>query len=320
MPRLEVELSVRWVGMKFTYLPKPKDEPIAALEAEGHEHVALEDNPDLVLFRGGPDDFPDELPESVKVVQIVYAGVEALLENGTLEKHAANGVRFANAGGLYDDTVAESALALLLAVEHRIKAVDREWNNLQLFEEKQYLFDDKKLALIGAGGIGKTLIRFLEPFGMDITAVNRSGNEVEGANRTVKMEDAENVWAENDYFVLLTPLTEETRHMVDADTLAKMKKTAVVINVGRGPLINTGDLTDALHNSTIRGAGLDVTEPEPLPADHPLWELDNCVITPHVANIPRYMKRRIGALTQKNWGLFESGEVMATEVDVEAGY
>lgn len=306
--------------MKFTYLPKPKDEPIAALEAQGHEYVALEDNPDLVLFGGGPKDFPDELPDSVKVVQIQYAGIEGLLEAGILAEHAANGVRFANAGGLYDDTVAESTLALLLAVEHRMKAVDREWNNTQLFKEKEYLFDNKKLALIGAGGIGKTLIRFLEPFGMEITAVNRSGNPVDGADRTVAMKDADEVWADHDYFVLLTPLTEETRHMVNTDRIEQMKDTAVVVNVGRGPLIDTEALTDALANGKLRGAGLDVTEPEPLPADHKLWDLDNCVITPHTANIPRYMERRIGALALKNWGLFEAGEKMSTEVDVEAGY
>ncbi|UBI09749.1 D-isomer specific 2-hydroxyacid dehydrogenase family protein [Corynebacterium coyleae] len=306
--------------MKFTYLPKPKDEPIAALEAKGHQYVALEDNPDLVLFGGGPKDFPDELPDSVKVVQIQYAGIEGLLEAGILAEHAANGVRFANAGGLYDDTVAESTLALLLAVEHRMKAVDREWNNTQLFKEKEYLFDNKKLALIGAGGIGKTLIRFLEPFGMEITAVNRSGNPVDGADRTVAMKDADEVWADHDYFVLLTPLTEETRHMVNTDRIEQMKDTAVVVNVGRGPLIDTEALTDALVNGKLRGAGLDVTEPEPLPADHKLWDLDNCVITPHTANIPRYMERRIGALALKNWGLFEAGEKMSTEVDVEAGY
>lgn len=306
--------------MKLTYLPKPKDEPIAALEAQGHEYVALEDNPDLVLFGGGPKDFPDELPDSVKVVQIQYAGIEGLLEAGILAEHAANGVRFANAGGLYDDTVAESTLALLLAVEHRMKAVDREWNNTQLFKEKEYLFDNKKLALIGAGGIGKTLIRFLEPFGMEITAVNRSGNPVDGADRTVAMKDADEVWADHDYFVLLTPLTEETRHMVNTDRIEQMKDTAVVVNVGRGPLIDTEALTDALVNGKLRGAGLDVTEPEPLPADHKLWDLDNCVITPHTANIPRYMERRIGALALKNWGLFEAGEKMSTEVDVEAGY
>ena len=304
--------------MKFAYLPKPKDEPIAHLEAQGHTHVALEDNPDLVVFGGGPKDFPDELPESVKVVQIQYAGIEALLEAGILAKHAANGVRFANAGGLYDDTVAESALALLLAVEHRIEAVSPEWNNTQLFKEKEYLFDGKKLALIGAGGIGTTLIRFLEPFGMDITAVNRSGNPVDGADRTVTLTD--DVWADHDYFVLLTPLTEETRHMVNAETIGKMQDSAVIVNVGRGPLVDTPALTQALRDGTLRGAGLDVTEPEPLPADHKLWELDNCVITPHVANIPRFMELRIGGLAAKNWELFEAGEKMSTEVDIDAGY
>ncbi|MGV0373682.1 D-isomer specific 2-hydroxyacid dehydrogenase family protein [Corynebacterium pilbarense] len=304
--------------MKFTFLPKPKDEPIAALEAEGHQHVALKDSPDMILFGGGPDDFPDQLPDSVKVVQIQYAGVENLQD--VFAKHAANGVRFANAGGLYDDTVAESTLALLLAVEHRMKAVDREWNNTQLFEEKEYLFDNKKLALIGAGGIGKTLIRFLEPFGMEITAVNRSGNPVDGADRTVAMKDAGEVWADHDYFVLLTPLTEETRHMVNAQRIEQMKDTAVVVNVGRGPLVDTQALTDGLINGKLRGAGLDVTEPEPLPADHKLWDLDNCVITPHVANIPRFMERRIGGLAAKNWELFTAGEKMATEVDVDAGY
>lgn len=302
--------------MKFTYVPKPKEQPIADMEAAGHTHVALEDNPDMVLFGGGPDDFPDELPESVKVVQILYAGVENLQD--VFAKHAANGVRFANAGGLYDDTVAESTLALLLAVEHRIKAVSNEWNNTQIFAEKQYLFEDRKLAIIGAGGIGKTLIRFLEPFGMSITAVNRSGREVEGADQTVTLSDE--VWANHDYFVMLAPLTEATRHMVNAETIAKMPDNAVVINVGRGPLIDTEALTEALTNGTLRGAGLDVTDPEPLPADHPLWSLDNCVITPHTANIPRFMTGRIGPLAAKNWDLFEAGEKMSTEVDVEAGY
>lgn len=306
--------------MKFAFLPTPKDTPIAQLEAAGHEHVALDDDPDMVIFGGGPDDFPDELPESVQVVQVVYAGVEALLERGILAKHAAQGVRFANAGGLYDDTVAESTLALLLAVEHRLKAVRPEWNNTQLFQEKEYLFDHKHLALIGAGGIGKTLIRFLEPFGMAITAVNRSGNPVAGADHTVAMKDAGSVWSQADYFVLLTPLTPETRHLVDAERIAQMKDTAVVVNVGRGPLVDTEALTQALRDGALRGAALDVTEPEPLPADHPLWGLDNCVITPHTANIPRFMDRRIGGLAVKNWERFAAGETMLTEVDVEAGY
>ncbi|WP_019193281.1 D-isomer specific 2-hydroxyacid dehydrogenase family protein [Corynebacterium timonense] len=305
--------------MKFAFLPKPWDQPVAELEAAGHTHVALEDNPDLLLFRGGPEHFPERLPESVKVVQVCYAGVEALVEAGTL---AAHDVRWANAAGLYDDTVAESTLALLLAVLHRHKAVSREWNNLELFTSTRYLFDSTRLALIGAGGIGATLISYLAPFGVEVTAVNRSGRPVEGAARTLAMSDPEfpALWGEADVFVLLAPLTEETRHIVGADALAQMRSNAVVINVGRGPLVDTEALADALEEGRIAGAGLDVTEPEPLPADHRLWDLDTCVITPHTANIPRYMKARIGGLALENWELFAAGERMRTEVEVERGY
>ena len=84
--------------------------------------------------------------------------------------------------------------------------------------------------------------------------------------------------------------------------------------------MSTSALADALQLGTIAGAGLDVTDPEPLPADHPLWDLDNCVITPHTANIPRYMAKRLGKLAAQNWEDFEAGKDMRTEVDVQAGY
>lgn len=303
--------------MKFAFLPEPWDETVADLEAAGHELVSLDGNPDMLVFRGTAADFPETLPDSVKVVQFAFAGVDGLLDAGVLAGHD---VRWANAAGLYDDTVAESALALLLAVLHRHKAVTRSWNQEQLFDETEFLFDNKKLALIGAGGIGKKLIEFLAPFGVEVTAVNRSGNPVDGAARTVKMDEADDVWSTHDYFVLLTPLTPETKHMVNADTLAKMQEGAVVINVGRGALIDTDALTEALRSGAIGGAGLDVTDPEPLPEDHPLWDIDTCVITPHTANTAPYMKTRVGKLAAKNWELFEAGEQMATEVDVDAGY
>lgn len=309
--------------MKFAFLPSPWEASVADLEAAGHTMVDIASNPDMVVFRGGLNDFPETLPESVKVVQIGYAGIEQLLDAGILAKHAKRGVRFANAAGIYDDTVAESTLALLLAVLHRHNAVRREWNQTQLFGETEYLFDAKKLALIGAGGIGKKVIEFLAPFGVDVTAVNRSGRAVTGATRTVAMSNTEEmarVWSDNDYFVLLAPLTPETKHMVDAAVLAQMPSNAVIVNVGRGGLIDTDALTQALDDGTIAGAGLDVTDPEPLPADHPLWDNDSVVITPHTANIPRFMERRVGALAARNWELFANGETMHTEVDVEAGY
>lgn len=302
--------------MKFAFLPKPWDAVVDDLTEHGHTFVGLDESPDVLVFRGGPEDFPEELPPSVKLVQVAYAGVEKLVEAGVLDPD----VPTANAAGIYDDTVAESALALLLGVLQRHKAVTPQWNDRQMHEEKDYLFDNKKVAVIGAGGIGKKLIRFLEPFGPEIIAVNRSGNSVPGATRTVAMNDAQDVWSQADYFVLIAPLTKQTHHMVNEEVLRAMKPNAVVINVGRGPLIDTQALTKALQEGTIAGAGLDVTDPEPLPEDHPLWQIDRCLITPHTANIPRYMQARLGELTRRNWEALQEGRPMPTQIDVEEGY
>ncbi|WP_342318253.1 D-isomer specific 2-hydroxyacid dehydrogenase family protein [Corynebacterium mayonis] len=305
--------------MRFAFLPKSWDRVAADLEAAGHTHVDFAEDPELVLFLGEADDFPEELPQSVKVVQICYAGVEALAKRGILAKHD---VRWANAAGLYDDTVAESALALLLAVLHQHRAVSREWNQRELNRTTEFLFDNKKLAILGAGGIGRKLIEFLSPFGVDVTAVNRSGKQVEGARRTVAFDsaDMDGIWEEHDYFVAIAPLTEKTHHMINAENLARMKKNAVVINVGRGPLVDHDALAAALADGTIAGAGLDVTEPEPLPSDHRLWDATNCVITPHTANTTHYMKLRVGHLARQNWEDFTQGKRMRTQVDVEQGY
>ena len=302
--------------MKFAFLPKPWDAVVDDLTEHGHTLVDLDESPDVLVFRGDPEDFPEELPPSVKLVQMAYAGVEKLVEAGVLDPE----VPTANAAGIYDDTVAESALALLLGVLQRHKAVTPQWNEQQMFDEKDYLFDNKKVAVIGAGGIGKKLIQFLEPFEPEIIAVNRSGNPVPGATRTVAMDDAQDVWSEADYFVLIAPLTKQTHHMVNEEVLRAMKPNAVVVNVGRGPLVDTEALTKALQEGTIAGAGLDVTDPEPLPEDHPLWQMDRCLITPHTANIPRYMQARVGELTRRNWEALQEGKPMPTQIDVEEGY
>lgn len=304
--------------MKFTILPKPWPRAVADLEQHGHEHVELAAEPDVLIYHGGPDDFPEQLPGSVQFVQFAWAGVDALDEAGTMTE---SGVRWANAAGLYDDTVAESTLALILGILHQFPRVTPDGSTTRdIAYETRYLSEDMTVAIIGAGGIGRKLIEFLTPFNVRTIAVNRSGRPVDGADETLAMENGDRVWGRADVVVTLAPLTAETRGMIDARVLESMKETAVLVNVGRGPLVVTDDLVDALRNRTIAGAALDVTDPEPLPADHPLWELDNCLITPHVANVPRIGKEGIAGLTLKNWDAFQRGAEMPTEVDVEAGY
>lgn len=304
--------------MKFIFAPHQWEDTIADIQAGGHEHVSDLNEADLLFYNGSAPEFPD-LPDNIKIVQTSMAGIDALVRRGVVTDRA----RWANAGGLYADTVAESTVALLLAQLHRhnVTARRKTWSvRGEVQRTKDWLHDGKTVAIMGAGGIGVRLIELLKPFGVHSIAVNNSGRPVTGADETFAMADADHVWSEADYFVLIMPLTESTTGIVNAQTLAKMKPTAVVVNVGRGPLIVTDDLVAAIKNGTIAGAALDVTDPEPLPDGHPLWELEDVVLTPHTANTDERIRSLTGPLTLRNIELFEAGEKMETEVDVVAGY
>ncbi|MDU6255433.1 MAG: NAD(P)-dependent oxidoreductase, partial [Staphylococcus warneri] len=240
--------------MKYAMLPTPWEETLQALDAAGHERAPLEDA-EVLIFNGGPDDFPRPLPPSVGLVQVPFAGVDHLLD--VMRDTTA---RWSNAAGLYDATVAESTIALLLAHLHAHKRVGTSWSNRDEVEaHTSFLFEDKTVAVVGAGGIGKRLIRMLEGFGPRIIAVNRSGNPVEGADETFATADIERVWPAADYFVALAPLTDETHRLFNAAAFRAMPDHAVIINVGRGPLVDTDALVEALRAGDIAGAGLDVT-------------------------------------------------------------
>ncbi|AZA11937.1 D-isomer specific 2-hydroxyacid dehydrogenase family protein [Corynebacterium gerontici] len=302
--------------MKFAMLPSRWQRPIQELEAAGHVESPLEEA-DFLVFNG-TGDFP-ELPDSVRYVQVAFAGMDALREQGVLK----DSVRWANAAGLYADTVAESTVAMLLAVAHKLPAVidAKSWAVRGLPDKHtNWLYDDKTLAIIGAGGIAKRLLKFLSGFNLYTIAVNTSGNKVEGADETVSIEHVEGVWPRAHYIVLLAPLTPETEHMVNASVFEQMRDDAIVVNVGRGGLINTEDLVAALDSGQIGGAALDVTEPEPLPDGHPLWRMDNVLITPHVANTSERMQVLLGPLFVENARAFEAGEEMPTEVQPAKGY
>lgn len=242
--------------------------------------------------------------EPVGFVQFVFSGIDRLLDAGVIRP----GVRWANAAGVYGRPVAEIALTLLLSQLHHVKAATlaSSFSARGPIDAAQgWLIDGGTVAIIGAGGITDALIPMLRPFGVKIIAVNRSGRPVEGADETYPQAEAGHVWEEADAFILAAPLTDETSGVVDAGVLARMKRSAVVVNVGRGELIVTDDLVAALRDGEIAGAAMDVTDPEPLPDGHPLWRLPNCTIAPQVI---------------ANAAAFEAGERMPTEVDITLGY
>jgi D-3-phosphoglycerate dehydrogenase len=221
-------------------------------------------------------------------------------------------VQFTSAGGAYATQVAEHALALLLAgargFAHYARA--RTWD-----PRLERVLEGSTVAIVGAGGIGRALIAMLEPHDVEIVGVTRSGRD-----GTLPAERLGEVWGSADHFVICAPATDGTRHLVGADELAAMQPHSWIVNIARGSLIDTDALVDALARETIGGAALDVTDPEPLPDDHPLWSEPRALITPHVANPPPAMARSLAERVQENVRRFAAGEELLAPISPDRGY
>jgi D-3-phosphoglycerate dehydrogenase len=286
--------------------PDASEPLVAAVEAGGGRVVGLEEA-EAVVWAGSESSFP-ELPASVRWVQLQSAGIEPWVER----IRATPGVRFTTATGAYASQVAELALTLLLAGIRGVNGYARAWS---WDPHDSGTLEGSTVAVIGAGGIGRELIKRLEPHGVEIIAVTRSGRD-----GTLPVSRLGEVWRQADHFVLCAPATAQTRHMVGAPELWVMKPHSWVINVARGSLIDTEALVQALASGIIGGAGLDVTDPEPLPNGHPLWASPRAIITPHVANPPSTMARDLAKRVQENVRRFGAGEDLLAPVDLGAGY
>ena len=297
----------------------------ADIDSAGHQEVDSIDQAQVYInTTPDPQEIP-KIPANIEFVQHCFTGVNQLIDAGVITD---DGVPWCNAAGAFAQPVAESALGLLLSQAHHHKrfALEATWDGAREIDESQaWLYTpkghtSKKVAIFGAGGIGQELISMLQPFGVHITAVNRSGRQVAGADVTVALADATSVWSEADFIVLIMPLTEETNGLVDAAKFKAMKKSAILINVGRGKLVNTDDLVDALRSGEIAGAGLEVVDPEPLPNDHPLWALKNCTMTPHMGASWQVADFHLGEIFNANAAAWEEGKPLPTHIDPKAGY
>ncbi|GAB3945123.1 D-isomer specific 2-hydroxyacid dehydrogenase family protein [Corynebacterium tapiri] len=304
--------------MKFTMLPKPWPKVIAEVEAGGHSYTESLEDAEFLVFSGGPDEFPSTLPEGIEFVQYTFAGVEHLIEAGVLD----DSVRWTNAGGVYGKPVAEVALGLIIGQMHlfKIPARNDDFARREISHRQNWLFNGKRVLLIGGGGIARELITLLKPFDVTTTVLNRSGNPVEGAGQVRTIEHLHDELPKADVVVLTTPLTEQTRHMISTQELELMPEDSLLVNVGRGPLVDTDALVQALNSGSIGGAAMDVTDPEPLPQGHPLWAMDNVLISPHIAAPANIAKELIGPVIVSNADACARGERMPTEVDAQAGY
>ncbi len=242
-------------------------------EAEGL-HIIWVDRVDLELLEAAP---------KLKVVSNYAVGVD----NIDLKACTARGIPVGHAPGVVTEATADTAFALMLSVSRRIQEGAlyvregkwKEWSPGVCLGNEVF---GKTIGIVGLGRIGQAIARRARGFGMRILYHNRRPNSQAGREFAAEYRGLDDLLAEADLVVLSMPYSPETHHMIDAAALAKMKPSAYLVNVARGGVVDSRALHQALSTGLIRGAGLDVTEPEPIPPDDPLLSLDNCLIIPHI--------------------------------------
>lgn len=257
------------------------------------------------------------LHPGLRWVQLPHAGVERWLAAGVVTADPV----FTSARGCYGRQVAEHALSLLLAAARRIPECLRltSWPVQRGLTGRS--LREATVVVVGAGDIGMSLIHLLAPLGPEVLAVTRSGRPVAGAGAAYGVEQLHEVLRRADFVVLAAPSTPQTRGMIGAEQLHVMRDTAWLVNVGRGDAVDTKALVEAaLGREEIAGAALDVTEPEPLPSGHPLWDLPHVLITPHVANPPQLKAAALARRVRENTERFRDGRPLLGVLDPRGGY
>ena len=291
------------------------------------EVISIEDESELVraadaevAFGGTNSDRSRKLLEAAPKLRWFHtasAGVDRFLE---IPEFRGRKIMLTNNSGSYDIQIAEHVIAFIFAAAKRLhlyrdQQAKREWTD-QTHQELR----GETVVVFGAGSIGGEVTRLASAVGLRVIAVHRSPGAVPGASRAVTSAGLADAAAEADYLVAAAPLTPQTRGAVSRDVIARLRPTAWVINIARGPIIDERALIDALRAGKIGGAALDTFAKEPLPVDSPLWALTNVIITPHTSNSSPKVRERTLALFVENVRRFKAGEPLLNLVDWAKGY
>jgi phosphoglycerate dehydrogenase-like enzyme len=253
---------------------------------------------------------------SLQWLNSIYAGIDGI----PLPLLKERGVVFTNGAGINAITIAEYVVMGMLSLAKGYREVVHAQQRHEWLGEApgtQELFASKAL-ILGYGAIGKLVEERLKAFQVEVTVVRRSDD---GNGKSLKPDQWRSRLGEFDWVILAVPATSETHHMIGSDELLAMKKSAVLLNVARGSVIDQEALVEALKNRVIHAAFLDVTTPEPLPPEHPLWTLDNAHITMHLSGrsqsqmVPRSNQRFL-----ENLERFRLGQPLQHQVDLLLGY
>jgi phosphoglycerate dehydrogenase-like enzyme len=243
-----------------------------------------------------------------------------------LAELAARGIVVTNNSGVHAPNIAEHLMAMMLAFARQLPflyrgQLAREWRD-STTRPRVFELSGQTLLVVGLGDIGLALAERAAAFGMRVIGTRRRPEQPAPStvSRVVATDRLAEVLPEADHVAICLPLTAGTRGLFDAAMLTRMKPTGYLYNIGRGPIVATDALVEALANGGLGGAGLDVTDPEPLPPDSPLWAMDNVLITMHTSGgTPHYWDRALELLVA-NIDRYERGEELHNRVDPETGY
>jgi phosphoglycerate dehydrogenase-like enzyme len=303
--------------VRLSFAPAAPDGAADELHHRGAEVVPVGADTEGLVWLGFHD--PAGLREAlaraprVRWVQLPSAGVDDFADAGVLDP----AITWTSAKGAYARPVAEHALALVLALLRRLheRARATSWG-----QQAGTSLHGLTVVVVGAGGVARELVRLLQPFGVRTVVVRRRAEPVEGVDRTVTSANLHAELAAADVVVVAAALTSGTRALVGAPELAAMRPEAVLVNVARGPVVDSEALAAALAEGRLAGAALDVTDPEPLPDGHPLWSEPRVLITPHTADTAEMVAPLLRARIATNVRRFVAGEPLEGVVDAVAGY
>jgi phosphoglycerate dehydrogenase-like enzyme len=306
-------------GPRIAVLPRPDNGIVAAVE-EGGGRVSDAPEADGIVWIDPAD--PAGLGRALEAsparwVQLPSAGIESFFAAGVIDPER----QWTCAKGTFGHACAEHALGFMIMAARRMHEHARAhtWKGEGPHSREKRLHGST-VVIVGTGGIGAPLPAMLAPLGARAIGVNRSGRPLKGAERTLTWDRLAEALPGADYVVLAAAYTAETKGLFDARMLSHMHSDAWLINVARGGLVVTDALVDALRRGALGGAALDVTDPEPLPTGHPLWSLENAVITPHVANTWIMGLPELRARIARNVRRFAAGEPLEGPVDPALGY
>jgi phosphoglycerate dehydrogenase-like enzyme len=305
--------------------PEEKDEirraaPEADVEAaDSREEILRRAKDAEILFAGSFDEEIFNAAPRLKWVQVGSAGVEGYLFPALMKSD----VLFTSSSGVFDQPIAEHLLAMMSAFARKLplfRDFQREarWDRSPEPEE----LGGKTVGVAGLGAIGTALAKKARGLDMRVVGIKRTlpKEPIPGVDWVRTMDALPELMSESDHIVVTLPNTPATRGVINREAIRAMKPTAYLYNIGRGVTIDQDALIQALQRGEIAGAGLDVTSPEPLPPDSPLWRMPNVILTPHVSGLSKRTRSRQIAHFVENLKRYRSGEPLESLVDKEAGY